>query len=135
MGSNNENGMSLVALLVVVALVGILATAVSSLGNYVIKSAKATALGNEKEMLRNLIRTRTDCAQTRARFVPHRNFYDRSGQPLLTTRPGHLEWNGWRVRVTAYSAATGAFTVSAMHEKELRPTYKPLFDPIPFVCK
>lgn len=136
-----NDGFSMVSVLVALAISGILALVVASFTRNAVVSAKFIGLMNEKEDIRNLIRVKTDCAQTKLNIgTGNIVLYDRLGKPIANKNTNNeLMIQKWVLRVTAYNALNGAFTITAMHPDRQGANgaaqFKRLFDTVPFTCK
>lgn len=135
---NQQSGMSLIAVLMALALTGIFYAIVSRIGENALRAAKNISIANEKEDLRNYIRVRTSCFDTKARIVSGQPIllYDRLLNPISPASGGIHRLNEWQFKVESYAAASSTFVILAYHPAELDQStpFKPLFKSVPFTC-
>jgi len=132
---SDQKGLSLIGVMVAVAITAVLALIVAEFSRQLVVSAKKISISNDREMIKNMIRSRTDCAQTKAKLgnTP-KNLYDANNQPLFQVNNGALELGEWSFVVSSYNASNGSFVITARNRRTTE-GLKPLFHPIPFSCK
>lgn len=134
--TNNQSGMSIISVLIGLAILGIFVRVVASVADNSMQSAKIIRALNESEDVRNFIRIRTNCGQTKTKNGTKKIkfLYDKSGQPITKVDSEFMYFDKWKLRITSYSAANGAFGIEASHpDRQGAP--QEFFKVAPFTCK
>lgn len=131
----SETGSSLLAILIGFALLGIFVQVVSTYAVNSEKEARRIATSNALIDLENFIKVRTNCAKTKLRRASHPALlFDRKGAAIAEIKDGVMAIGHWRVKVSAYSNATGVFTLLAANRHANTPDFKPILRASPLVC-
>lgn len=134
----NRSGFSLIEVVVVLGVLATLGYIATRSTTSLLNSVKQVTVIKEREDLKNLIRMRIDCNETKSHMISSSDdikLYDRNGNVILDLNPGTeggMKLGEWRIRVKKYVTSDGTFQIDGWKSGNKVP--HDLFHPVPLTC-